>query len=208
MKKPFLLFSLFLGCFLVGPAYATTIDLDAAFDDEADGIIHFGDNSSGGGIVTFVDQSTDFDNQSTVVRTFNVTEAPIPGGSFQITIDHYEVNIDLASGFADYFSINGYQFGPLSDSYYGGVPVLDSAGIHTQWVNETFSGQTSLLNLTVGSSNTIIFDIGAVGTNLDDFEITNFELTYTPVPEPSTMLLLTSGLIGIVGASRRKLKKK
>ncbi len=50
------------------------------------------------------------------------------------------------------------------------------------------------------------FDL-SVFANLEGVKINEGSGTMTVVPEPSTMLLLGVGLLGIVGASRRKLKR-
>lgn len=46
--------------------------------------------------------------------------------------------------------------------------------------------------------------IGGVGTPFDGFD--DFNMTIQPIPEPATMFLLGSGLIGLVGYSRKKFK--
>lgn len=46
------------------------------------------------------------------------------------------------------------------------------------------------------------------GTGPDNYEVSGvMNLTATPVPEPGTMLLLGSGLVGLVGYGRRRFKK-
>lgn len=46
--------------------------------------------------------------------------------------------------------------------------------------------------------------IGGVNTPFDGWD--NFDLNMKPIPEPATMFLLGSGLIGLVGYSRKKFK--
>lgn len=65
--------------------------------------------------------------------------------------------------------------------------------------------QPFLLDLNVNAGDTLAFAIGNRGSHGAD--LTSFNATINAVPEPASIALLSSGLIGIAAATRRKRMK-
>lgn len=74
-----------------------------------------------------------------------------------------------------------------------------SLGINIDWLNDD-----GFLDVTVSVSN----DLGTADAWLDHSRLYGTADNTAPVPEPATILLMGIGLVGLAGASRKKLLKR
>lgn len=87
---------------------------------------------------------------------------------------------------------------------WGLMKVYDTEGNSLEWVDTALLGLNDIETISFSSSTRNISYILIAGVRSDDVGLDN--LKYNPVPEPSTIMLMGVGIVGLVGL-RKKFKK-
>jgi len=207
MKK---LLSIFIGMVMVfgigGMASATSTTFNFSF---------------GGNLNDYMD--TTFGSNVDIISLQSHTDSNIFGGSAAIRTSSSESgSLDFdpnGSGLPSTFKILSVSFTwGVYDKTLGYDFVLDVYNDATSfWVHDYFTKYTDNDN-TFGASGLLVFnssmevtrlqihDSGNHDVGIDDLVI-NDNRTASAVPEPATMFLLGSGLIGLAGFARKRFKK-
>jgi hypothetical protein len=205
----------FLALFLVaGSAMALSLIIE---DNLTSVTLYDGD---GDGAIYYVDSSGYFDGWS-FVFTAGVSDpmsgeedypdmhldamvvSALSGGSLTITLmDEFSVNDDIMGFYAGLggFSNSDVEFSLLLD----GVTILDFDDPYTGAFSDTESWWGTI---DPDGDEWYTLELVAMINASGPGQTSSFDIGVSPVPEPATMLLIGTGLIGIAGIGRKKFFK-
>lgn len=139
-------------------------------------------------------------------------------GAFDLDLSFDNSILSFTSAdFGDQLDVFGFGSNPRSAIDLGGVvelfevsldvPIdLDTLQLDSFTLATLTFGTLDIGTSTLGLSNVVLSDVS--GSSLGDVDVTGGSVGVAAVPEPATIFLLGSGLIGLAGYGRRKFKKK
>jgi len=144
-------------------------------------------------------------SDGTNVFAFSLPSSPTPDqvnqteGIIQFTMNNVAVNVNgtpanyFISFFNEFSSGGGLCIDTVDTMCVGNGDILNQSG------PQLFTGSEAIPTFSLGT-----FSLSNFGPNTFSSDFT-LEITSSEIPEPSSLLMLSTGVLGLVGAVRRKL---